>query len=97
LTRGVFVSSSARWPRSGLFFDNLAICLGDAGADGRCAMRGPEGDLLRGLGASAANCGTDEFMIATPIPGCGGNGIWDGKASPMIVFRLFLDARDQLN
>ena len=93
------MSSSAKWQQSGVFFDNVAIRIVDAGADAdrdRATMD-PEGGLLRGLGAPAAKCGIEEFTIATPIPGCGGNGIWDGKANPMIVFRLFLDASEHLN
>jgi hypothetical protein len=91
------VSSSARWQRSGVFFDNVAIRLVDAGAGCGCPRTDPWGDPARGLGAPAANHGTEEFTIATPIPGCGGTGMWDGKANPMIVFRLFLDASEHLN
>ena len=91
------MSSSARWQRSGVFFDNIAIRLVDAGVDRSCAVTDFAGGLSRGLSAPAANCGTEEFTIATPIPGCGGNGLWDGKANPMIVLRLFLDANEHLN
>jgi hypothetical protein len=80
-----------------VFFGNVAIGLVDFSADGRHAVMDFDSDPFRGPGAPAANCGSEELTIAPPIPGCGGKGIWDGKANPMIVFRLFLDASEHLH
>lgn len=88
---------SARWQRAGVFFDNVTIRLADAGTDCGRALTDLDGGLLAGLRAPAATSGTEEFTIAAPIPGCAGNGLWDGKANPMIVFRLFLDSSEPLN
>ncbi len=91
------MGSSARWQRAGVFFDNVSIRLVDAGADCSHALTDLDGDLMTGLGAPAAISATEEFTIATPIPGCAGTGLWDGKANPMIVLRLFLDSSEFLN
>ena len=91
------VGSSPRWQRAGVFFDNVSIRLVDAGTDCCRALTDLDGDLLTGLGAPGTNSATEEFTIATPIPGCAGAGLWDGKANPMIVLRLFLDSSENLN
>jgi hypothetical protein len=91
------VGSSARWQRAGVFFDNVTIRLVDAGTESSRARTDLDVDLLTGLGEPAANSGTEEFTIAAPIPGCAGDGPWDGKANPMIVLRLFLDSSEPLN
>ena len=80
-----------------MFFDNVTIRFADAGTECGRALTGFDGDWLTGLRAPAANSGIEEFTIAAPIPGCAGKGLWDGKANPMIVFRLFLDSREPLN
>lgn len=80
-----------------MFFDNLGICLADA--DGK---PGPhtayDAAPPEGRGAPAKNSGAEGFTFAAPIPGCCGDGhLGDGKASPMIVYRLFLDSYEHLN
>jgi hypothetical protein len=70
------MDSSARWQRSGVLFDNVAIR--------------PE--------APAAGSGTEEFTFVAPLPGCAGDDTRrDGKANPMIVYRLFLKSHEPLN
>ena len=91
------LGSSARWQRAGVFFDNVSIRRVDAGTGCSSELAELDGDLLTGLGAPATDSGTEEFTIATPIPGCAGAGLWDGKANPMIVLRLFLDSSEHLN
>ena len=49
------------------------------------------------VSASVANNGVEEFVIAGPVPGCSRKGLEDGKAEPIILYRLFLDPSGPLN
>ncbi len=51
----------------------------------------------RGVSALAGNNGVEEFVIAAPVPGCSRKGFEDGKAEPIILYRLFLDPSGPLN
>jgi hypothetical protein len=90
------VETSARRVRVGVFFDDVAIRLVDGGAVAGLQTR-DRGDSLAGLPASMPGTGFEEFTFLAPIPGHSGEGAQDGKAYPMIVYRLFLDSREYLN
>lgn len=91
------VAHSASWQGTGVFFDNVAIRLADA--DGNPGPQSAyDATPFGGLGTPARNCSAEEFTFAAPIPGCCGDGhLRDGKASPMIVYKLFLDSHEHLN
>ena len=50
-----------------------------------------------GASAPAATSGIEEFVFAGPVPGCSRKGLEDGKAEPIILYRLFLDPSGPLN
>jgi hypothetical protein len=50
-----------------------------------------------GVSRPTADNGVEEFVIAAPVPGCSRKGLEDGKAEPIILYRLFLDPSGPLN
>lgn len=89
-------SETTRWRNTGVFFDNVAIRFADSGG---FVPRGalPSEQSVEGFAASAAYCGSEEFTFAAPIPGNAWGGAYDGKAEIIVVYRLSLDAADNLN
>jgi hypothetical protein len=51
----------------------------------------------RSLPGTAASSSLEEFLISGPVPGCSRKGLEDGKAEPIILYRLFLDPSGPLN
>lgn len=90
-------SQTHGWRHAGVFFDDVAIRFAD-GKGERVPTASRPGEAAReGVAAPAANCGAEEFVIAAPLPGCARNGLWDGKAEPIVLYRLFVDPSGPLN
>ena len=85
------------WRHAGVFFDDVAVRFAD-GSGGRVPWTPSSSEAApEGIATPTENSGVEEFVMAAPLPGCARGGLWDGKAEPVVLYRLFLDSRGPFN